>query len=58
MKHNQELPDWQRGAESEANYLERIRLMEDWLKANKQSILQNNKPITSNEEEMVGFIDD
>lgn len=57
INHNQHLPDWQQGEHSISFYLDRIEKMEEWLKQNKNSILQTSLPESQEPEEIVGFVD-
>lgn len=54
MEENK-LQDWKLGNDSKTHYLDRINLMEAWLKKNKQEILLKGKKEISEEEVIVGF---
>jgi hypothetical protein len=52
---NKELQDWQLGNESYSTPLMRVDLMNEWLKKNKQDILNQRKPIELEEPKYDGF---
>lgn len=59
MEAKTQIEDWQMGNDSSLSPLTRIDYMNDWLKKNKQDILQNqkNKLPLEPEKEFSGFID-
>lgn len=52
------MEDWQLGNESKTKPQERIELMNQWLKKNKEEILkQINKTDDDEKEDIIGFVD-
>lgn len=54
---NLHLPNWQQGEHSTLTPLERVELMNEWLKQNKLEILSNLEYTGETEGSVVGFID-
>lgn len=54
---NLHLPNWQQGEHSTLTPLERVELMNEWLKQNKLDILSKTAYTAETESRVVGFID-
>ena len=48
---------WNTGDKSQVPYLERLRLMNEWLQRNKTEILKNKNPAPAQNKPVVGFPD-
>jgi len=57
INNNKHLPEWQQGEHAQMHYLERLQMMNEWLKKNNESILQTQKNKLTESNEVVGFID-
>lgn len=54
---NSHLPDWQQGEHSTLSPLERVELMNEWLKKNNEEIKSKLQEPTDENEIVVGFPD-
>ncbi len=52
---NEHLEDWRRGSDSILTPLQRVELMNDWLKENKRDVLK--KELVKQPEEIIGGFD-